>query len=183
MKTVMYLKRLKDFTPEVALEALKSYMPETDRKSIRLSINNLNLIKGGYSDDFMIKYVVSIGDALYQIVAIDWYKTDYKKVYVAVEVFQLCGIRRWSKKFCMPLEDFTSDFALDFFEETLSKDNSDTANLTFGSFNRIHNGIFDSNMAKYVLSKGYGLYQISAVRSFKNEKILTVIITYSQIGF
>ena len=99
MNTIMYLKRLEDFTPKVALKALQSEMLKSDQKHIRLSTSNLNRIKNGICDDHMIKYVVSIGDALYQIVAIDSMTMNDKRVTVVVDYFQLCGTRRIKTEF------------------------------------------------------------------------------------
>ena len=179
MNTVMYLKRLKDFIPKVALKALKRYLSKADQRHVRLSISNINLINNGICDRGLIKYVVSIGDTLYQIVAIEDYNMNDKKISVVVDHFQLCGARRYAKKFSMKLENFTDDFALNSLEEYLSEFDSNRTRLTLGIFNRICNGIFDSNMIKYVVSTGYGLYQIVAIEEYPNSII--VVVKYSQI--
>lgn len=180
MNTVMYLKRLEDFTPKVALKALKSYLFKADQSHIRLSTNNMNLISNGICDSGMIKYVVSIGDALYQIVAIDNHNMNDKRVSVVVDYFQLCGTRRWAKEFSMKLENFAADSALNFLKECMSEFDSNRTRLTLGKFNRIRNGILDSNMVKYAVSTGYGLYQIVAIEE-SNKNLITVVVKYSQI--
>lgn len=179
MDTIMYLKRLEDFTPKVALKALKSYMSNSDLKHIRISTRNLNLIRDGICDCNMVKYVVSIGDALYQIVAIDSHKIKDERVSVVVDYFQVCGIRRWTKELSMKLKDFKADSAFDFLRECMSEFDSSRARLTIGNFNLICYGICDSNMIKYAVSTGYGLYQIVAIEESNN--LITVIGKYSQI--
>ena len=46
--------------------------------------------------------------------------------------------------------------------------------------NLICNGICDNNMIKYVVSTGYGLYQIVAVEE-SNKNLISVVAKYSQI--
>lgn len=68
MRTVMKLERLEDFTQETALRALNIF---TNNSFSNLSAKNLHPIENGINDGNMIKYVLSIGDAIYQIVAIE----------------------------------------------------------------------------------------------------------------
>ena len=70
MNALMYLKRLEDFTPRVALRVINSYL-EPISKNIKIRKEQLNLVQNGICDSNMKKYVVSIGDALYQVVAVD----------------------------------------------------------------------------------------------------------------
>ena len=65
MNALMYLKRLEDFTSRIALKVLNHYIKSPN---IKIRKGQLNLIKNGICDSQMKKYVVSIGDALYQIV-------------------------------------------------------------------------------------------------------------------
>lgn len=179
MNAVMYLKRLEDFTPRIAIKALKSYMPSSDKKHIRISAKQLNLIRNGINDDHMVKYVVSIGDALYQIVAVDTRKCNQKPVSVVVDYFQLSGTRRYAKEYSIKFEQFRyGDIALEYLKECITDNNSIYAGLALNRLNRIHNGICDSNMIKYVVSTGYGLYQIVAI---EDKGIISVAVKYSQI--
>lgn len=180
MNTVMYLERLEDFKPKVALKVLKSYLSKTDQRHIKLSVKNLNLVTGGICDSVMIKYVVSIGDALYQVIAVKEYRYNRKRVAVAVDCSRLCGTRRWAKEFSMKLENFEADFALELLKEYMSGHDSNRNMLTLDSFNRIQNGILDSNMVKYVVSTGYGLYQIVAVEELSTN-FISVVIKYCLI--
>lgn len=179
MNAVMYLKRLEDFTPRIAIKALKSYMPSADRKHIRISTKQLNLIQNGICDDHMIKYVVSIGDALYQIVAVNNHKCNEKPVAVVVDYFQLSGTRRYAKEYSIKFEQFGyGDIALEYLKECITDNCSIYGRLALNSLNRIHNGICDRNMIKYVVSTGYGLYQIVAI---EDKGIISVVVKYSQI--
>lgn len=177
MNTIMYLKRLEDFTPKVALKALKSYMSTGDKRHIKVYSHNLNRVLNGICDSQMIKYVVSIGDGLYQIVAVDKMSDD--RISVVVDYFQLCGTRRWAKEFELNIKEFDSNVALGFLKECMPESNSNRSCLCLFSFNRINNGILDSNMIKYVVSTGYGLYQIVGIKLAKN--LTSVVVTYSQI--
>jgi len=176
----MYLKRLEDFTPKIALKALKNHMTATDRQHIKLSTKELNRIEHGISDDNMVKYVVSIGDGLYQIVAVDSRKLSNKPVAVVVDYFQLAGTRRYEKEYSMQLKDFTPKIALEYLKECISEMDSRRARLNVRKFNLIQHGICDNNMIKYVVSTGYGLYQIVAIKA-GNANFISVVVTYSQI--
>lgn len=83
---VMYLKRLEDFTPEVALAALKEHISKSNYIYDSLSINNLNLIQNGINDKNIIKYVLSVGYGIYQIVAIDTHSQTRIEKRVAIIV-------------------------------------------------------------------------------------------------
>lgn len=179
MNTIMYLKRLEDFTPKVALKALKSYMSTGDKRHIKVYSHNLNRVLNGICDSQMIKYVVSIGDGLYQIVAVDSNKMSDDRVSVVVDYFQLCGTRRWAKEFELNIKEFDSNVALGFLKECMSEFNSTRSRLCICSFNRINNGILDSTMIKYVVSTGYGLYQIVGIEL--TENLTSVVVKYSQV--
>lgn len=179
MNKIMYLKRLEDFTPQKALKALKASLSEWDRRHIRLSTKELNYIQHGICDQKMIKYVVSIGDGLYQIVAIDNRSlNDKRRVSVVVDYFQLAGTRYEDKKYSIQLEEFTPEFALEVLKNYMSKHNSNRDILEIENLNCIQNGICDNNMIKYVVSTGYGIYQIAAI---KEDNRIYVVVKYSQV--
>ena len=181
MNALMYLKRLEDFTPRIALKLLNHYIKST-YKNIKIRKGQLNLIKNGICDDRMKKYVVSIGDALYQIVAVDTYKSGNNRVYVVVDSFQLCGTRRYAKE--LKLEErpkeftFTNVEACNYLKECMPKLDSNRSRLYPDMLNHVNNGILDDNMIKYVLSTGYGLYQIVAI---DDKGIISLVVKYSQI--
>lgn len=184
MNSIMTLKRLEDFTPKVALKALNAYMAkENPSSNIRISLKNLNLIPK-WDDNKMIKYVVSIGDTLYQIVAVNTNKFGDTRVSVYIDYLQLCGTRRWAKEIPRELENFTSDFALDYLKECLSclsKDNSFYSKLCLDRLVKINNGILDSNMIKFVVSIDNALYHIAAIRVKENYSFISVVVDYSII--
>lgn len=169
MDAVMYISRLEVFTPEVVLEALEKYMSRSDWEHLKISTEQLNLIRGPYDYDFK-KYVISIGDGIYQIVAID--RGEKRKV-VTVKYSQLSGIRGYIKEEKMELKDFSEDKARAFFEECLHEKSARPPIL-----NRIQNGILDSNIVKYVISEAYMLYQIAAI---ENNGITSLILKSSQV--
>lgn len=180
-KVVMYLENLKEFTRSIALAALEQFAPQSDLSYVTLTTDQLNLINHGLYDHDMKKYVISIGDGLYQIVA---YAND--KLYaggtgatVAVDYFQLCGVRRHAEEYKMKcLDYFTPDFAFDFFVEVWKPSHN---RLKPSNLQRINKGIFDSNMVKYVVSEGFMLYQIAAIKSELDANFVSVVSTASSI--
>lgn len=179
MNTVMYLSRLEDFTPKVALKVLKKYMSTGDKRHIKVHSRNLNRVFNGICDNQMIKYVVSIGDGLYQIVAVDSNKMSKDRVSVVVDYFQLCGTRQWAKEVELNIKKFDFNVALSILKESMSEYDSNRYRLSICNLNRINNGILDRTMIKYVVSTGYGLYQIVGIKLTKN--LTSVIVKYSQI--
>lgn len=181
MNTLMYLKRLEDFTPRVALKVLNTYITST-YKNIKIRKEQLNLVQNGICDSNMKKYVVSIGDALYQVVAVDSTKLEDKPISVVVDCFHLCGTRRYAKEL-KPEEKpkeftFSNIEAFKYLKECIPKEDSNHARLYPNTLNRVINGIFDDNMIKYVVSTGYGLYQIVAI---DDKGIISLVVKYSQI--
>ena len=179
MNALMYLKRLEDFTPRVALRVINSYL-EPISKNIKIRKEQLNLVQNGICDSNMKKYVVSIGDALYQVVAVD--PLVNKPIYVVVDCFRLCGTRRYSKEL-KPEErpekfKFTDIEACSYLKECMSKSDSNRSRLHPNIFTRVNNGILDDNMIKYVVSTGYGLYQIVAI---DDKSRISLVVKYSQI--
>lgn len=84
--TVMTLKRLEDFTPEVALHVLKKHLTESNPYYNSISIDNLTLVKKGIQDENTIKYVYDWGASLFQIVAIDYGKSQNENKKVSVYI-------------------------------------------------------------------------------------------------
>ena len=166
------LNKLEDFTPKIALKVLQNYFSKADLNHISLSTSNLNLISNDMYDKRQIKYVVSIGDALYYIVVVHGYD---KQFYVDVGHSHLCGTRICAKEFVMKLEDFTYDFALNFLKECLHENISNRDKLIHARLNFIRNGILDSNMKKYVVNSGYDLYQIAALKETTSDIVSLVV--------
>ena len=107
------------------------------------------------------------------------YTGDGTDVAVKVDFFQLAGVRRHAKEYEMRcLDEFTPDLAFDFFVEAWKPYHS---RFTPWSLQRIDNGMFDSNMVKYVVSEGYMLYQIAAIKSKPDTNFVSVVSTASQI--
>lgn len=164
------LNRLEDFTPKVALKVLQNYFSQVDLKHISLSTRNLNLVRN--DNERQIIYVVSIGDALYQIVVSHGYD---KQFHLDISHSHLCGTRICAKEFVMKLEDFTHGFALDFLKEYLPENILNRDKLIHARLNFIQNGILDSNMKKYVVNSGCDLYQIVAVKETISDVVSVVV--------
>lgn len=167
MNPEMRLKRLEDFTPRIAKKALKRYISSADKKHIRISTKQLNLIRNGIHDSNMVKYVVSIGDALYQIVAIKSSCTVFEKpVSVNVRYFPLSETRRCCKECLIDISDDLCLLAYKYLKECIKPQQWEYEYLTLEKLNLIKNGICDGNMTKYVVSAGYTLYQVAIIDTY-----------------
>ena len=170
-KVEMFLDRLEDFTPSVALRVLRRMIP----REVKVRKKNLNLLGDSDTDRF-IKYVVSIGDRIYQIVAWEEY---VGKVRVIAKYSRLCGIGGWSKECQISINDFDANMALQIFKDL--KIRPYYHKLILRNLSCIQNGILDDGMVKYVFNEpdSFGIYQIVGIKEGNSH--ISVVVKYSQI--
>ena len=171
-KVEMFLDRLEDFTPSVALRVLRRMIP----REVKVRKKNLNLL-GNSDPDRFIKYVVSIGDRIYQVVACDEYTG---KVRVVAKYSQLCGISKWVKECQISINNFDANMALKVFKDLKIMPYYDKLILLRNLF-CIQNGILDDGMVKYVFNEpgSFGIYQIVGIKEGNSH--ISVVVKYSQV--